>query len=427
MIGAKRLVVIVFAAGTLAAQDPGTLLMGLASGTSANPASWPMPMLMTHFGNWNTMFMGVAFRVRYPAIGTARRRQALLHELVHGLGRASRRREGAFEARADAQPGAGHNHGSPLSAAVPDRRDRVRRAADDAQHPHNFIMAPGIPLRVPARRRHHAGRCISRRWATRRWARSRIRTARRPWNCPKRPSRITGRIPRTSPTTWSRWGSRTRRSSWKPAASMAPSRARIAGSCRPARSIRGPRACGFSRRRTGRRRFRSAGSLIPKRWSRATRCARPRRSQYTKPMPGGSWSSSLIWGRNHNTATLRNLNSYLAESVLPIRRRNFITGRFELVDKDELFSDQPELEQAARCALRQHFPDRRLHHRLHARHRSVSARRDRRRRELHRLLAAGRDQAILRQSSGGRKCFCSFPAQGGFVVVFQPSNSPSRG
>ena len=58
---------------------------------------------------------------------------------------------------------------------------------------------------------------------------------------------------------------------------------------------------------------------------------------YSRPIKsGGAWSSSLIWGRTHNTATQANLNSYLAESVLPIRRRNLITGRLELVDKDEL-------------------------------------------------------------------------------------------
>jgi len=43
------------------------------------------------------------------------------------------------------------------------------------------------------------------------------------------------------------------------------------------------------------------------------------------------WSSSLIFGRN------RNLNSVTAESVLRIASRNFITGRAEVVDKDELF------------------------------------------------------------------------------------------
>ena len=67
--------------------------------------------------------------------------------------------------------------------------------------------------------------------------------------------------------------------------------------------------------------------------------------QYVKPMFGGSWATSAIWGRNHSTATFRNLNSYLLESVLPVTRRNFLTGRVELVDKDELFAGQPGIEQ----------------------------------------------------------------------------------
>jgi hypothetical protein len=65
---------------------------------------------------------------------------------------------------------------------------------------------------------------------------------------------------------------------------------------------------------------------------------------YSRPMQQASWSTSLIWGRTHNTATHRDLNSYLAETVLPIRRANFISGRAELVDKDELFAAQPQLE-----------------------------------------------------------------------------------
>jgi hypothetical protein len=31
------------------------------------------------------------------------------------------------------------------------------------------------------------------------------------------------------------------------------------------------------------------------------------------------------------------------ESVYPIRRKNFVTGRIEIVDKDELFSGEPEI------------------------------------------------------------------------------------
>jgi hypothetical protein len=66
--------------------------------------------------------------------------------------------------------------------------------------------------------------------------------------------------------------------------------------------------------------------------------------QYSRPMAGGGqWSTSLIWGRNHRLLDRNNSNAYLLESVVPLRRKNFFTGRIELVDKDELFSDQPDL------------------------------------------------------------------------------------
>jgi hypothetical protein len=67
---------------------------------------------------------------------------------------------------------------------------------------------------------------------------------------------------------------------------------------------------------------------------------------YTRPRPQGAWASSLVWGRNHETLTGRNLNAYLLETLYPLTRRNFLTGRIELVDKDELFEDQPALEAA---------------------------------------------------------------------------------
>jgi hypothetical protein len=73
---------------------------------------------------------------------------------------------------------------------------------------------------------------------------------------------------------------------------------------------------------------------------------------YTRPMAAGNaWSTSLIWGRNHGTGTRRNTNSYLAETLYPLSRRDFLTGRVELVDKDELFANNPALEeQIARAA-----------------------------------------------------------------------------
>jgi hypothetical protein len=64
---------------------------------------------------------------------------------------------------------------------------------------------------------------------------------------------------------------------------------------------------------------------------------------YNRPLASGNWASSLVWGRNHKTADQHNLNSYLAESVVQFKHMNYITGRIELVDKDELFNDRPAI------------------------------------------------------------------------------------
>jgi len=67
--------------------------------------------------------------------------------------------------------------------------------------------------------------------------------------------------------------------------------------------------------------------------------------EYSRPFEGADWSTSFVFGRNHDTATGAGTNALLAESVIPFRRENFFTGRWELVDKDELFAAQPAIEQ----------------------------------------------------------------------------------
>lgn len=59
--------------------------------------------------------------------------------------------------------------------------------------------------------------------------------------------------------------------------------------------------------------------------------------EYNRALHEGSWATSLIWGRVHKIATGVNLNSYLLESTLNFRERNYAFSRLELVDKDELF------------------------------------------------------------------------------------------
>jgi hypothetical protein len=65
---------------------------------------------------------------------------------------------------------------------------------------------------------------------------------------------------------------------------------------------------------------------------------------YNRPFATGHWAISLIWGRNHKTLDGKNLNSYLLESLAQLREKNFLTGRIELLDRDELFADQPEVQ-----------------------------------------------------------------------------------
>jgi len=55
-------------------------------------------------------------------------------------------------------------------------------------------------------------------------------------------------------------------------------------------------------------------------------------------------TASVIWGRAYKTAGRYAVNAITAEGVLPIGRKNDLTGRFEWSQRDELFADQPALE-----------------------------------------------------------------------------------
>jgi hypothetical protein len=68
--------------------------------------------------------------------------------------------------------------------------------------------------------------------------------------------------------------------------------------------------------------------------------------EYNRPFSGGklgngNWASSLIWGRKHKELDNTNQNSYLFESTLNFLARNYAYTRLELVDKDELFPEEP--------------------------------------------------------------------------------------
>jgi len=68
--------------------------------------------------------------------------------------------------------------------------------------------------------------------------------------------------------------------------------------------------------------------------------------EYIVPRPHDNWwATSLIWGRNWKTAAKYGSNAVLAETVIPFRDKDFITGRYEWSQRDELFAGDPALEE----------------------------------------------------------------------------------
>ncbi len=319
-------------------------LMNLSSGTSQNPAAWPMPMIMTHFGNWNTMFMGVGFLSDIQQSGP--RGGDKLYSTNWFMASAEHRAgsNGAFEAvlMLSLEPATVADRRYPLLFQTGETAYGLPLV--DAQHPHNLIMSLGFhyarqlaenttldlyfapvgdPALGPVAFPHRASAMelpeapISHHLQDSTHIADEVVTAGIHYKKVKlEASGFYGSEPGEN-----RWIVQTGPlNSWSSRLWFFPSKNWAA-------------QASFGR-------LVHPEALEPGDQTRATASI-----EYSRPLPGGSWSSTLAWGRTHSTATFRNLNSYLAESVLPVTPRNFITGRFELVDKDELFSDQPALEQ----------------------------------------------------------------------------------
>jgi len=63
--------------------------------------------------------------------------------------------------------------------------------------------------------------------------------------------------------------------------------------------------------------------------------------EYNRPLTNGNWATSLIWGRKRKLLDDTVQNSYLLESTVNFRKRNYAYTRLELVGKDELFPQSP--------------------------------------------------------------------------------------
>jgi hypothetical protein len=65
---------------------------------------------------------------------------------------------------------------------------------------------------------------------------------------------------------------------------------------------------------------------------------------YNRPFRCGNWASTLLWGRNRSLETGLVWNGYLAESTVRFAQRNYVWGRVESVDRTSelLLRDLPE-------------------------------------------------------------------------------------
>jgi len=60
--------------------------------------------------------------------------------------------------------------------------------------------------------------------------------------------------------------------------------------------------------------------------------------EYVRELGAGLWATSVVWGWKYKMLNQHRLNSYMAESTVNFKARNYAFTRLELVDKDELFA-----------------------------------------------------------------------------------------
>ena len=332
----QTLTLFVFSACALAQMnEAGMYLMGTASGTSRNPPSWQMPMLMTHAGSWSLMFMGQGFLVDTQQSGP--RGGDKLYSPNYGMAAAGHSLWGGsfmFETMISLEPATITNRSYPLLFQTGETA--YGHPLVDAQHPHNFIMSVGA----------HYVHSVAGATMLELYYAPVGDPALGPVAFPHRAS--ASELPEAP------LGHH-----WQDSTHIADNVATVAVQHAWLRL----EASGFYGTEPGENRwpidwgpmnsYSGRVSVTPsKNWLfqvSAGRLTQPERQElgdviratssvsYNRPMDSGSsWSTSIIWGRNHDTFTQHNLNSYLAETVYPVSRRNFLTGRWELVDKDEL-------------------------------------------------------------------------------------------
>lgn len=136
----KAAVLFVMLSLPLFAQDPASLLMSFASGTSANPGASSMPMMMRQWREWHVMLHGVAFVNRIEQSGP-RGGETKTFSTNWIMGSASRPFAGGtlmLRTMLSLEPATIRDRKYPLLFQTGETA--FGRAIIDGQHPHDFFM-----------------------------------------------------------------------------------------------------------------------------------------------------------------------------------------------------------------------------------------------------------------------------------------------
>ncbi|HEV2288719.1 MAG TPA: hypothetical protein VGR81_07190 [Candidatus Acidoferrales bacterium] len=319
------------------------LLMQEASGTSMNPLSAPMPMRMLSRGNWNLNFMGDAFVTDTQQSGS--RGADKLYSTNVFMGSAEHAAgSGAFvfDLMLSLEPTTITDREYPLLFQTGETA--YGEPIENGQHPHNFVMGAGVhyarplgenaiveayfapvgdPALGPVAYPHRASAAeisqapIGHHWEDSTHISYEVATI-----------GVKYKIVRLEASGFH--GGEPNENRWNVGAGVMDSwSTRL--SVFPTRNWAAQVSIG---------RLMQPETLEPGDVVRTTASA-----EYSRPMERADWSTSFVFGRNHNTLTDLGTNAFLLESVFPLTERNFLTGRWESVDKDELFAAEPAIEQ----------------------------------------------------------------------------------
>ena len=307
-----------------------------ASGTSLNPAASPMNMIHLHAGGWEFMFHGVAFVAEIQQTGP--RGADKLTSMNWFMGEATHPLAGGtFSVRSMLSLDPATITGERYPELFQTGETAYGKPIVDGQHPHDLFMELALEYRRP----------LSDKWRMWLYAAPVGDPALGPVAYPHRVS--AAELPQA--TLGHHLEDSTHISDDVVTAGVG-------------RGIFGLEASGFHGAEPGENRwivqqgamdsYSARFTVTPNaRWSgqfSAGRLTRPEALEpgdqvrteasvtYVRPYGQGDWATSAIWGRVHKTDNRANLNGYDLESVARFRGVNYVTGRFELVDKDELFA-----------------------------------------------------------------------------------------